>query len=80
VHEQSAQRHLPPQAREERGEAEWAEFERRCATLKGELAQLAADRADPGRLREDWLEQPSDAAWAAIRHRSAEITRQTEQL
>jgi hypothetical protein len=37
AHEQSAERRLAAATRwEDRGEAEWAEFERRCATLEAD--------------------------------------------
>jgi chromosome segregation ATPase len=65
---------------EERGDADWAEFERRCGTLEGDLAQLEADRANLERLRDTWIEQPSEAVGADIRRGSAEISRRSEQL
>jgi hypothetical protein len=50
VHEQSAARHEAAAAVwEERGDAEWAAFERRCAKLEREAAQLEAARIDLSR-------------------------------
>ncbi len=81
VHAQSAQRHLAAAARwAERGDPEWAGFERACATLETELARVEADRADLERLRDRWLQARDPHGRSEIEHRSAEISRRVEEL
>ena len=63
-----------------RGNAAWAEFERRCAKLEREAAELQAERAAVERLRAAWRDRADDVLRAEIERRSAESTRRAAQL
>lgn len=81
LHQETAQRHEAAAALwDTRREADRAEFERRCARIEGEAAQLDADRAELERLRTTGLARPDAAVHAEINRVTGEINRRSARL
>jgi len=81
THEDSAVRHGAAAALwDSRGEAGWAEFERRCASLERRLAQLEADRISLEDLRARWRTHPDPSIHSAIERGEEEINRRSAVL
>jgi hypothetical protein len=81
VHEQSAACHDAAAAIwDVRDEAERADFERRCAALERELAQIEADRITLVDARSRWQTDPDLATLAEIERRAEEIMRRVSRL
>ena len=81
VHEHSAACHDAAAAMwDVRDEAERADFERRCAALERELAQVEADRISLVDLRSRWQAAPDLATLAEIERRAEQIMRRASRL
>ena len=81
VHEESAARHEAAAAMwEEWGDAEWAEFERRCAKLERQWARLEADRSNLQQLRVHSLGEDDGVASVEVERVTSEIAPRAAQL
>ncbi len=81
VHEESAQRHEAAAVLwDNRDQAERADFERRCAHIEREAAQLDAERSELERLRAGGPAQADAATRAEIDRLTREIERRGAQL
>jgi hypothetical protein len=74
AHERTARRHDAAAVFwEGHGEADWAEFERGCAAIEMELAQLERERLELARLRAAWFAHPSAARYTELVGRTKSI-------
>jgi hypothetical protein len=81
IHEESAQRHEVAAALwDTRHDAKRAEFERRCARIEREAAQLDADRSELARLRANWRAQTDAGGPTENDHLTGEIERRSSHL
>jgi hypothetical protein len=80
-HEECAQRHEAAAALWDTGhQSQRAEFERRCARIEREAAQLDADRAEFGRLRASEPARPDAAVRAQMDRLAEAIERRSARL